>query len=256
MIRLVMLATLIVPVATALPANADPLQLPTLAPDPQRCLVPAEFAVPDEALPAVAAAIRQRQLEILAIGAASTVGADQGAIPSFPVRVADRLRARLPGVTVTLTVRGGRGIAATEMVAAIREELSHRHPALVMWQTGTVEAVRGIRPDEFAQTLEEGASLVKAAGADLVLIDQQFSRFLRANADVDPYRQAMRSVAAIPGVVLFERYETMRGWASDGRIDLEHTEQRHRAEAIASLHDCLGLALSDYILAGVAATPP
>ena len=58
----------------------------------------------------------------------------------------------------------------------------------MLWQTGTVEAVQGLRPDVLRGVLQDGADAAEDAHADLVLIDPQFSRFLRANADLEPVR--------------------------------------------------------------------
>ena len=58
---------------------------------------------------------------------------------------------------------------------------------------------------------------MRDAGGDLVLIDPQFSRFLRANTDLDPYENVMQQVATMPGVALFRRFDLMRSWADTGR---------------------------------------
>jgi hypothetical protein len=89
---------------------------------------------------------------------------------------------------------------------------------------------------------------VRDAGGDLVLIDPQFSRFLRANTDLDPYEGALQQVATMPGVTLFPRFELMRAWANEGRIDLERTAKADRDKALERLHKCLGQALARFVL--------
>ena len=168
---------------------------------------------------------------------------------AFPLQMAKQLRAMVPGAGVQVVVRGGRGLLATEMLALLRTELSASHYDLVIWQTGTVEAVRNLLPSEFGQTLADGADAAQAAGADLVLVDPQFSRFLQANSNLDPYLQALQQVAAMPDVVLFHRFDLMRGWANDGQIDLEHTARSDRQKAIETLHACLGRSLARLVLA-------
>ena len=86
------------------------------------------------------------------------------------------------------------------MLPILREELAHPHFDLVLWQTGTVEAVHGIRPDELRAVLEDGAEAADSTNTDLVLIDPQFSRFLRANADLSPYETVLQQVAGMDGV--------------------------------------------------------
>ncbi len=111
--------------------------------------------------------------------------------------------------------------------------------------------MRGLRPDGMLELLHEGAERVRDAGGDLVLIDPQFSRFLRANTDLDPYEGVMQQVATMPGVVLFHRFELMRAWANDGRLDLERTPKADRDKALEELNMCLGQALARFVLSGV-----
>ncbi len=168
---------------------------------------------------------------------------------AFPLQMAKALESIVPGLTAKVTVRGGRGMLASEMLDIIRNELAAAHYDLVIWQTGTVEAVRNVPMGSFYQTLSDGAAAVTTAGADLVLVDPQYSRFLRANADVDSYAQALQQTAAGPGVVLFHRFDLMRHWSSTGQIDLERTPRGMRVTTVEQLHACLGQALARFVVA-------
>jgi acyl-CoA thioesterase I len=223
------------------------------------CGAPEEFTTADAPLAQFATAIAAGgPIAVLAVGSATTVGsvnstglptsASPGA--SFPWHMVRALEAALPGVKVSLTVRGGRGMTAEEMLSLIDAALQERHYSLVLWQTGTVEAVRGSRPDGVLDVLHAGAERIRDAGGDLVLIDPQFSRFLRANTDLDPYEGVLQQVATMPGVALFHRFELMRAWANDGRIDLEHTQKADRDKALDELNGCLGKALARFVLSG------
>jgi acyl-CoA thioesterase-1 len=225
-----------------------------IAPPSEACEAAGDFIQPDEPLPHVRAALdRHGPVAVLAIGSGTTVGEVNGSPgASFPYRMVDALRTARPGIAFDLTVRGGRNMTAEGMLELLERELSHRHFELVLWQTGTVEAVRGLRPDAMQEVLQQGAEAVAAAGGDVVLIDSQFSRFLRANTDLDPYQSAMQQVAALPGVVLFHRFELMRGWANEGRIDLERVRKPDREKAVTLLNTCLGEALASFVLDGAA----
>jgi hypothetical protein len=100
------------------------------------------------------------------------------------------------------------------------------------------------------QVMHTGAERVREAGGDLVLIDPQFSRFLRANTDLDPYEGVLQQVATMPGVALFHRFDLMRTWASSGRIDLERTQKADRDKVLDELNNCLGHALALFVLSG------
>jgi acyl-CoA thioesterase I len=56
-------------------------------------------------------------------------------------------------------------------------------------------------------------------------------------------------------VVLFHRFELMRLWANDGRIDLERVQKADRENAVAQLNSCLGATLAEFVLAGAGQTP-
>jgi hypothetical protein len=136
------------------------------------------------------------------------------------------------------------------MLDIIHTELATHHYDLVIWQTGTVEAVRNMGASQFYQTLADGSAAISAAGANLILVDPQFSRFLRANADLEPYAKAMDQIAAQPGTMLFHRFDLMRHWANEGQIDLERTPKAQRLKAVEALHACLGASLARMVTAG------
>ena len=221
-----------------------------------------------------------KRLDVLAIGSATMFGPEASLVPgtltsqsfgapfnpvapagatsrqppserAFPLQMAKQLRSLIPGLDVDVTVRGGRGLLASEMLDLLRKELAAKHYDLVIWQTGTVEAVRNLPPGEFGQTLSDGAQAVQDAGADLVLVDPQYSRFLQTNSNLDPYFQALQQVAAMPGVALFHRFDLMRGWANDGGIDLERTSRSDRDRAVGTLHACLGRHLARLVAASL-----
>ena len=167
---------------------------------------------------------------------------------SFPMLMAASLRQAVPGAEIKVTVRGGRGLLASDMLGILKTEVATHAYNLVLWQTGTVEAVRNLPPGEFSQTLLEGVEAVRDGGADLVLIDPQFSRFLQTNANLEPYAQALVQAAAMPGVVLFHRFDLMRTWVNEGQLDLERAPRADRRRSIEFLHACLGRYLGKLVL--------
>lgn len=231
------------------------------------------------AMPKVAAVLKSGgHLRVLAIGSATMFGPEASLSPgtlasqalssaaapvippsvpidqpasdrAFPRQMAKALETMVPGLGVEVVVRGGRGMSATEMLALLRKELASAPYQLVLWQTGTVEAVRNTPPGEFAQVLSIGAEAVETDGANLMLIDPQYSRFLQTNSNMDPYNQALQQVASMPGVMLFHRFDLMRAWANDGKIDLERTPKADRKRVGDTLHACLGTQIARMLLA-------
>jgi hypothetical protein len=243
----ILVAVLLVPVRASL-AGSEPTDA---------CGAPDDLVATDVPLGQFAAAVAAGgPVDILAVGSATTVGAATAARESpapgntFPSQMVRALHAALPAVEFRLTVRGGRGMTAEDMLPLIDAALKQQHYPLVVWQTGTVEAVRGLQPDGMLDILHTGADRVRDAGGDLVLVDPQFSRFLRANTDLDPYEGVMQQVATMPGVALFHRFELMQAWADDGRVDLERTPKADRDKALDELNACLGKALARFVLSG------
>lgn len=239
------LAVGVVPVA---PARAQALER---AGTPDICASAPEFSIPDKKLENLAAAVAGHDaIEVLAVGSGTTVGQDGGGGKAFPHRMIEALRAALPGREIDLTLRGARGMTAAEMLVLINEEMAEKPFALVLWQTGTVEAVRAIPPEELQQTLATGIERIRAKKADLVLIDAQYTRAMAAKVNEAPYLQVLRQAANAPGVVLFARYDLMRSWALEGRNDLENIRKADRENAVDALHACLADVLVRFVSHG------
>lgn len=223
---------------------------------PSRCAAPEELVGAEADLPRAAAAVKPGAvLEVLVVGSASMFGRSPPAlripgVTAFPWRMAEALETAVPGLRVNLTVRGGPGATAGEMGTIIRDELTRKPYTLVLWQTGTVEAVKNLPPGDFTEALVDGVDAAAEHGADVLLVDPQYSRFLQAHADVEPYERALEQVAAMPDVVLLRRFELMRHWADNGQIDLERVPEGERRPTLELLHSCIGAYLARMVLAG------
>ncbi|WP_439579719.1 hypothetical protein, partial [Elioraea sp.] len=220
----------------------------------ERCTAPPELTAAGDTFPQAArAANRNRRLAVLVIGSGSTAGGGtSGPESAYPARLREDLGVLLPGVAIDVAARGGRGLTARDLLTLLDGTLPEVEPDLVIWQTGTVDAVRGLDPDLFASTLVAGFVKVSEAKADLVLMDMQFSRFGRAAVNYGPYREAMQAVAvAAPNGMLFRRYDLMRHWAETGQVDVERAPRVAWPRETDRLHACLGRALAETIVAGM-----
>src|SRR5262249_33474095 len=120
-------------------------------------------------------------ISILALGSASTVGSfgvsgepttvAQGT--SFPWRMLQALQAARPQISFKLTVRGGRGMTAADMLVPLQAALQDESFPLVLWQTGTVEALRGLPPEGLRTALPTGIERRRPAGGHVGVIDAQ-----------------------------------------------------------------------------------
>jgi lysophospholipase L1-like esterase len=83
----------------------------------------------------------------------------------------------------------------------------------VIWQVGTNAVLRNLDPSETAKLVEDGVARIQAAGADLVLVDPQYSPAVTAKADsANKMVQLLGKVAALKHVGFFPRFEVMREW--------------------------------------------
>ena len=223
----------------ALPAHAAPA-----------CGLPLPAPAPAMHMPH--AAEQTGRLNVLAVGSGSLQENDGKDAHPIGSVITERLQQALPGRDISVRLISRRGQTAVEMLATLRSVLTEGGIDLVLWQTGTVEAIRAVPPTSFRATLDEGLRLIHVAGADAVLIDPQYSRRLTGKLDMQPYRRVLIEAAQSSGAALFDRFTLMKGWADSGRLDLDRTSRADRAAALAQLQTCLVDALARTVQAGVA----
>ena len=227
------------------------LGLPAAASGGPGCGAPAEY-LQSTPLPATATGLSTGRLRVLAVGSASITGAGVSApAAAWPTRFEAMLRERRPDLDLRFELRGGRGTTAADQWRMIEEALRAGPLDLVIWQAGMTEAVRGQPIDDLSAILASGLDRLHARGVDVVVVGIQFSRFLRANADVDPYRDALRVTAAAHHAAFLSRYDIMRAWAEAGTVDVERAPRERRPAEIDKLNDCLARALGAFIRDGV-----
>ncbi len=124
-------------------------------------------------------------------------------------------------------------------------------PNLLIWETGTMEAVRGIDLDAFRETVRAGIDELHAARVEVVLMNMQFSRETDTMIYFEPYLSAMRQLADANDVPLFHRHGIMRHWAESGVLDLRVKDGEKRRELAAKLYDCIGHAMADFVTRGL-----
>src|SRR5205814_9879017 len=146
----------------------------------------------ESALPEVAGAVRGgHALNILVVGSrSSTIGTSEAS--AYPARLQAALREKLPSTTVNVSVELQVKKTAEEAAGSFVKLLEDKQPTLVIWQTGTVDAIRSIDPDEFRSALDEGVIALQKAGADVVLMNLQYSPRTETMISVPPYLDNLR----------------------------------------------------------------
>jgi len=230
------------------------LSLPVTAPAQEpSCVVPTSFYDTEPTLPKTAAAIASGQrVVIVVLGGASTLGQAAGSPDlAWPARLVVALTRRFPDAHVTVYNRAVARQTTQEMAARLDSEVIALKPMLVIWETGTTDAVRGTEIDEFRQAIQDGIERLRASGAEVVFMDMQFSRHTHAVINFERYESVLREATDANDVPLFRRHDIMHHWAESGLFDLM-TEDHAKLHLIASrLYDCIGQAVADFITRGV-----
>jgi hypothetical protein len=219
------------------------------------CIEAAGSVAPDFALPRVAQAIAGKKLDIAVIGSASSeLSGPAGTNIAYPTSLEKTLSSLLPGVAVKVTTYARPRETASEMQASFEHVLGGSKPALVIWQTGTADALRGIDPDEFRASLDDGIDKLRAAETDIVFVNMQYSPRIEAMLAVTAYADAMQIVAVKREAVLFDRFTIMKRWNESGVFDFYGpTRTTNIAEKV---HGCLGRLLADTVVEGAKMAPP
>lgn len=213
------------------------------------CEVPGDLMTMDAKLPHLAHHLRTgAPVKIVAIGGASTAGLAAGSPAlSYPQRFAETLAGWYPKAAVTLVNQSRSHQSAEEMLQRFPSAVFGLDPALVIWETGTTDAVREVGVDAFAATLESGIDALAAHGIDLVLVDMQFSHRTVAVIDFDSYLRAMQRVGDVKDIYVFPRFAMMRWWSEQEVFDLDGVPKGERARLAADVYRCLGRNLAEAV---------
>ncbi len=156
------------------------------------------------------------------------------------------LRDKLPGVAVNISVELQVKKTAAEVAGGLVKLVEAKKPTLVIWQTGTVDAMRSVDPDDFRGAVDEGVAALQKAGVDVVLVNLQYSPRTETMISATPYLDNMRVVAQQHDVPLFDRFAIMHHWNDQGDFDLFSAS--HGLDLAKRVHDCLGRALSQFVI--------
>src|SRR5262245_8097608 len=152
-------------------------------------------------------------IRVVALGSSSTRGAGASTPAAcYPSRLAEELVRRFPGHQFTVLNRGVNGEDVSNMLARLDTAVIREKPDLVLWQVGTNSVLDGKAMQPQASLLREGLARLKAAGADVVLIDPQYAPKVIAKRNTDAMVSLIAATAKAEHVSLFHRFDLMRHW--------------------------------------------
>lgn len=214
------------------------------------CPVPNYLLFGDNALERVHTAVAKRKsLKILVLGtASSTLPGRDGVASAFPARLEAALKRRLPGVAITVGTVAKPRQTARQMADSLEKLLLDEKPDLMVWQSGTFDALQGTDPELYRASVAEGIDVAHTRGADVILMNMQYSPRTESMIALGGYADGMRWAAREYEVPLFDRLAIMRHWYDNGIIDLYSTTKD--VGVAKRVHDCIGSALASMIVEG------
>ena len=244
------LAALLLPILHGPAASAEAF-------DPETtCAVPEDLATTELPLAHVRAKLKVPEVvRIVVVGSGSSAGMGASTqVNAYPALLAGELTKVFPNAKFEVTNLSKRGRSASDMEALFGTAVAALHPALVIWQTGTVDAVKGLDLAGFEQVLEVGIDKLRALGADVILMNMQYSPHTTAALDTSPYRDYMRWAIQSRSAILFHRYSMMKYWVEEGIIDFSSSEKADQVRNDDLAHACLAYRLAHEIESAVEAT--
>jgi len=208
--------------------------------------------LPPIALPHVQKMLQaKRELTIVALGSSTTEGV-RASIPAntYPAILQAELSAGLPDAHVAVLNRGIGGQDAAEELARMDAAVLAVGPTLVIWQVGANGAMRGSDPVQFKSLVDTGVRKLEAAGADVILMDNQRSPAILGSPDHAKIDQALADIATLDGARLFARGRLMELWQDAGHPYAEFLDKdgvHHNDRGYA----CMARTLATTILEGL-----
>src|SRR5947209_8871610 len=141
------------------------------------CDVPGYLLSQNNELKHVTEAVQKdKRLVVAVVGTGSSILAGpDGPRSAYPARLEAVLKQKLPSVEIKVVSLVRTRMTTEDLARGMEKMLVDEKPDLVIWQTGTLDAIRRIDPDDFRAPLEEGVETLHKGGADVILMNMQYS---------------------------------------------------------------------------------
>ena len=238
---------LLIALVAAIALNGLPAWGAVAEPQPESCDVPVSFLESEIDLSRVTNELKDRHrldITVLGTGSSSLAGPD-GPHFAYPARLEEALKQELPGNEIKVTAHVQPKQTTANMLGSLDKILAEDHPSLVIWQAGTADAINGVETEDFRTSLEDGIDKIQAAGADVILMNMQYSPRTAAMLDVSAYADVMRHVAQQRNALLFDRLAIMQYWNDNGTFDLYAATKKY--DMARRVHECISRALASLI---------
>jgi lysophospholipase L1-like esterase len=125
------------------------------------------------------------------------------------------------------------------------------HPDLVIWQTGSNDALRLVPLEHFVAQTIAGIDQMERAGIDVMLMEPQLASRLAGTAQGALFVQAVRDIAHREHVFDIPRYDLMHQWLNDGELTYKQMMSTDGLHMSDGGYDLLAKSVCDTILSQV-----
>jgi len=217
----------------------------------ETCLAVNEGLSLGAALPRTAEAIRQHHpLKIVAIGSSSTVGLWMvRKEKTYPGVMRGELLRLDPAMRIEIVNSGRNGDTIPGNIARFDREVFAHRPDLVIWQIGGNDVTWGKSGESLAHKIAEGIDLLRAQGADVILMDQQYTPVILATRYAK-MQDAIAAAARDHQVAYLPRFDMLHKTVEAGVsiVSLSAFDGLHMS---GEAYDCTGRLLARAIMAAV-----
>jgi acyl-CoA thioesterase I len=187
-------------------------------------------------------------ITIVAVGSSSTSGLwVLNPNATYPGVMQRELATLQPAARIEVVNSGRIGDTIAGSIARFQNDVLAYQPDLVIWQLGTNDVAWGGHAQGLDEEIAAGVRILKAAGADVILMDLQYSPLVVASSQHPAIQDMISKVAREQRVGLFSRFSLMRRSIEAGvsASALVAWDGLHNS---AEGYDCVGRALARAIL--------
>jgi len=161
-------------------------------------------------------------ITIAAVGSSSTAGAGASSpAATYPSRLALELKRHFPRHPINVINQGVGGEEIADMLKRFDKAVIAAKPDLVLWQLGTNSVIRDHALNDHGALIRAGLKMIRATGADVVLIDPQFAPKVIVKPEAARMVELIATTAKRENVDLFRRYDVMKRWRDVDRLGFE-----------------------------------
>jgi lysophospholipase L1-like esterase len=202
-------------------------------------------------LPRTAALLKAKKpLKIVAIGSSSTVGLWMlDPAKTYPGVMKAELLRLMPSAQLDIVNSGKNGDTIPGNMARFEHDVFAHKPDLVIWQMGGNDVTWGRSGESLEAKIAEGVKALRARGADVILMDQQYTPVILATSYAK-MQAAISSEARQDKVALLPRFEMLHKTVDAG-ISIGALSAFDGLHMSGEAYDCVGRALARAIAAAV-----